>query len=219
MRLVRPPDTRSRALIPGENTMTGTSNTNSPKRIFVRAFGFGAGFAIVAGLIVAAIAWYIEIYKPSRPWNKTAITATYSHVHTEGDDETLVLFYTLKNNTNAYYEVSKSSDLQGFLRIEEDKDAPLVPFKEIHFWADEPFFLPARESLQYRIHLPDSMKSKIKQPATHGDKELKEYRKELEAHLEKAFLGTDGFIIFDKEYRYQIEFPKPWSKEKEEQSE
>ena len=75
------------------------------RKIFLRAAGFGAGAIVTAAVIIGAIVRWPRRPEKSKPWNTSAITASFDSIDTEGDTNTMVFVYTLQNNTDVDYQV------------------------------------------------------------------------------------------------------------------
>ncbi len=74
------------------------------KRIFFRAAGFGAGFAVVSVVLIISLYWWNT--RP-RAWSSTEITAKpgYPGFQRRGEEMHVSLAYALTNNTNVEYVV------------------------------------------------------------------------------------------------------------------
>lgn len=76
------------------------------KRMLLRVAGFGAGFAAVSALILGFGLWWLHRPAKPKPWNTTAITASFAQLSSEGENYTIVFVYTLQNNTDADYRIA-----------------------------------------------------------------------------------------------------------------
>jgi hypothetical protein len=81
------------------------------KKILLRATGFGVGLAITAAVIVGLFAWWSGRPKKPQPWNKSAITASFDDVESEGEQNTLIVVYTFQNNTDTDVEITNDNSL------------------------------------------------------------------------------------------------------------
>jgi hypothetical protein len=116
------------------------------KKIIIRAVGFGAGFAVAAGILVGVAVWWSSRPVKPKPRNMKAITATFDTLDTEGDANTFEFIYTLENNTDDDYRVSDESEihLAGVL-----KDEHSFTFNNDKFLtADYPIYIPSRNLLK-----------------------------------------------------------------------
>jgi hypothetical protein len=83
------------------------------KKVLLKAAGFGGGFAIVSAIILGAIMWWS--YRPvkTKPMDAHAITATFSGMTIEVQDETLhfTVAYGLHNTTDRDYALPTVGEL------------------------------------------------------------------------------------------------------------
>ena len=75
------------------------------KKILLRSAGFGAGFAIIASVVLGTMLWWSSRPPKQKPWNDKAIVASYESLDTEGDANTFRFTYTLENKTDIDYRV------------------------------------------------------------------------------------------------------------------
>ena len=174
------------------------------KRLLLISASFGAGLAVLLSLIFWGVLWYQQLPKE---WNKSAIMATYDGLDTEGKEKTFVFYYTLENNTKSDYSFMKGSDVVIMAKLKEQKS--LSGGLDDLLTVDSPIFLPSKQRLRFPIHLKYYYKGKAVKPDADSEGR-KKYRKELEAYVKENFTNLDGFVLFDKESRYQIEFPRGW---------
>jgi hypothetical protein len=175
------------------------------KRLLLIAFGWGIGCAFGIGVLIGVWSWYASRPKPSKPWNNTAIKATYDTVFAEGDNNTLVVAYVLENVTNVDYKATDGSAimLTGKLKRENSSSA----YSNVDR-IDYPVFIPMKHRGRVLIHLayPYSVKEKSKETPD----ERKKYKEDLEQYMAKELPNLDGFVLFDSDYRYEIDFPGGW---------
>jgi len=57
------------------------------KKFLLIGAGFGAGFAVLAGILVGGVIWYDSRPQKPKPWNATAILATFEYPDTESGPE------------------------------------------------------------------------------------------------------------------------------------
>ena len=177
------------------------------KRWIIMGASFGAGLAVTLALIIGGYLWYASKPKPPKPWDTKAITATYDFIDTEGDNNTIVFYYTLQNNTDYDYRITDASNFTLMGKLEKQKS--LSGAKGDRFLKfDFPLLLPAKQRLRFAIHLDYPYDKKSKAEATKDERE--KYRKELSAFLKEKTPNLDGFAIFDELNRYQIDFPREW---------
>lgn len=72
------------------------------RRIFLRAVGFGVGFAAFLGIAIAAWLFYQSL--PPKPWNRDAMKATYVELSVNTGERLVVTFtYALENTARRDY--------------------------------------------------------------------------------------------------------------------
>ena len=177
------------------------------KHWIITGASFGAGLAITLALIIGGYLWYSSKPKPPKPWDTKAITATYDRVDTEGDNNTIVFYYILQNNTDYDYHIVDASNVTLMDKLEKQKS--LSWGKSDQFLKfDYPLLLPAKQRLRFAIHLDYPYNKKIKAEATKD--EIEKYRKALSGFLKEETPNLNGFAMFDELNRYQIDFPREW---------
>lgn len=177
------------------------------KRVIVSGIAGGVGFAAALAIIFGTIYWYQGKPKPPKPWNKTAIAASYDTVDVEGEKNHLVFSYTLQNNTDFDYGFSDLNSIMAMARLKKQKSLSGNKNDDL-LRPDCPILIPAKQRLRFALHVAYPYDKSLKNDATKEEKER--YRKDLEAYVAKEFSNLDGFTIFDEVNRYQIEFPKGW---------
>jgi len=167
--------------------------------------GFGAGAVLMVALLLGGITWYSS--RP-KPWNKTAIKATYDAVNLEDDDRHLEFYYVLENATESDYTLQESSTAPITGRLKKEKS--LTPPMGMEIQITYPVFIPAKQRARYRISLPS-----YKYPGgwlkdNPTEEERDGYEKEISAYVGQKLGNLDGFVLFDETNRYEIDFPKGW---------
>lgn len=109
---------------------------NAPwKRVVIVSVSASAGFALMLALIVGGVLWYNSHPRPPKPWNTSAIKATYDTLTAEGDDGHLVFYYVLENTTDSDYRLEESSaaTIMGRLKEENSLSAPAVKELQMNY--------------------------------------------------------------------------------------
>jgi|SRR5665213_207043 len=177
------------------------------KRIVLKAAGFGGGFAAVAALIIAACLWWSSRPVKPKPWNKTAITASYEAIIAAGKENTVEIMFTLRNNTDEDYKIlDESSTHFGVttrqFQVTNYQDKDFAKF-------DYPIFVPAKSQVQVILHVPLIMEERLRDGAS--DDEGHDYNTKV-AQLMKAAAGNvSGFVLLDDNARYEIDLPEGWT--------
>ena len=174
------------------------------KKILLRAAGFGGGFAIVGAIIIGIVLWWSGRPVKPKPWNKTALKASYSHIEATGD-KNFEFWYVVKNDTDNDYTFDDSDLLHTEAKADDGSLHSCKDCVELQ----QPVFIPAHESASVAIVL------KYKYPDAKPDltdDERKKQRTEEEAYLAKEMPRLNGFSVHDERNRYEIEFPSDWKK-------
>jgi len=182
-----------------EGLTTGETPVIAPvtlKRLILIGLSFCAGFAIML--------WYQA--RP-KPWNTKAITVSYKNADTEGKLNLIVFYYFLTNNTNDDYTIRDNRNIYLAIKL-KNKDIYGRKDGNSIVTIDYPLFIPAKHRLQIQLHLIYSGPDKTKAIQTEEDRS--KYHKEVEAYISKELIDLDGFVIFDDNNHYRIDFPKGW---------
>jgi hypothetical protein len=147
------------------------------------AAGAGAVFAVV--LIAAGVLWYSSRPSRPKPWNTTALKTKFHYIDTEGPQNTLVFGYYVANQTDMDYQLPDAAELSLMAR-RTDNGALSAP-------------QPDDESIDQKLFVP-----------AHQTDRDKGYRSDLKIWAAKEFKTLGGWVLFDKQNRYQVTFPKGW---------
>lgn len=177
------------------------------KKILLRAAGFGGGFAVVVAIILGVVVWWSGRPVKPKPWNKTAITATFNNLRTEGDKHTIVYEYTLQNNTDTDYQLSDETDTHlGFKRMQTDS----MDFSDKTFVkADYPIYVPAKSRVNLELHMPLPYDSDVDTNAP--DDVQHDYYTKLSHFVATTISNVSGFVLMDDTARYEIDLPNGWT--------
>src|SRR5579859_3795853 len=121
------------------------------KRILLRSAGFGAGFALIAAVVVGGVVWWQSRPPKQTPWSDSAITAKYTLItlHNEGEELHLSFEYSLTNHTNAPY--SLPGILSGTLMRRIPKEASLDKF-DSGSW-DDTLVIPPGQNFNVKFNV------------------------------------------------------------------
>ncbi|MGA2183826.1 MAG: hypothetical protein ABSH47_12415 [Bryobacteraceae bacterium] len=176
------------------------------KRVVLGGLSVGAGFAITFVLVWGGYLWYAARPRPPKPWNASAIRASFDRLDTEGEKNTVVFWYTLENRTDFDLRLAATGNLHMMGKLQQQ--GSLTPFDDRFGSFDLPIFVPAKQKVRYGIHLDIGYTEHSNGDATLDEKRA--YRKRLAAWLNAKLENLNGFAMFDDEDRYQIDFPKGW---------
>jgi hypothetical protein len=176
------------------------------KSILLKAFGFGAGFALTLSLIGGLWAWRDSWPKPPKPWNKQAITAEYDYVLPEGDKDNLVFRYILQNNTDFDYRVDSDAGINIANKMKRENG--LGTFASHYITSEYPIFVPAKSRASVSLRIPYPYPIKEKEDPTSDER--KQYRTDVAQFVTHKLSNLDGFALFDTSNRFEIDFPNGW---------
>jgi hypothetical protein len=176
------------------------------KRVVLAGVSMGAGAAIALFLVGGGYVWYAARPKPPKPWNTSAIRAVFDRVDTEGEKNAVAFRYTLENTTEFDFRLTRRDNLHLMAKLGE----PASLMDDVAFFEvfDLPIYVPARQKVVYSIHFAYPYKEeRLKADATLDERRA--FRKRLANWFTKE-VNLNGFVLFDDEHRYQIDFPKGW---------
>jgi hypothetical protein len=179
---------------------------NAPwKRLVIISASAAAGFALVLAIIVGGLIWYGSRPKPLTAWKTGAIKATFDYVDAEGEKNTIVFYYTLENTTDFDYQLPAKPSTVVMARLEKQKS---LSFDDEYTSFDHLPFLPPKQRIRFGIHVAYPYPERLSPGASH--EEGHRFREKLAAYVKTELANLNGFVLFDKENRYQIELPKGW---------
>jgi hypothetical protein len=88
---------------------------SSWKKLAIRAFFGGVGFAVALAMIAGAALWYHDRPERPKPWNATALKATYDTLEfrvgssKDIDSYPVTFYYKVQNNTDRNYQINASA--------------------------------------------------------------------------------------------------------------
>ena len=120
------------------------------KRLVLISASAGAGVAVTLLLIIGGHNWYQS--RP-KPWDTSAVKATFHYIDTEGVNTTLVFMYTLENTTDFDYRLPDKSRAVVMAKLKKEKS---LSDDSGYIKVDYPVFVPAKQRLRFFIHIPYS---------------------------------------------------------------
>ena len=179
------------------------------KSILLKSLGVGVGIGIGISLCVGTIAWYSSRPRPQKPWDANAITATFEHVDTGGDNRHLRFLYSLENHTDTDYRTDTS--IVEVSAVVGEKGS-LTGSGHVKF-EDKNIFLPAKQRLLVALEMPNYRYPETNVLASDTLEGRKKYREAVMKYVEKDLPRLNGFAMFDEINRYRINFPSSWKQE------
>jgi hypothetical protein len=177
------------------------------KRLFIKAAGFGAGFAIFVCAIVGFALW--ESSRP-KPWNHALITAEYDGTQTIGDKNHIQFFWVLVNHSNRDYRIDDDSQLLYEATLEHEKALSALPkgTLTLHF----PVFVPANGRAWLGVELDYAYPEHMQENATLDER--KAFNQKVENFFSSKAGNIQGFELLDEERRIAIDLPGKWNSAK-----
>lgn len=180
------------------------------KKLAVRAFFGGVGFAIALAIIAGAALWYHNRPERPKPWNSAALKATFDTIEitTAGPsskDSYIVNFcYHVQNNTDRNYQINASAlTLMAVLTDGSALSKQFGTYQSGDAIVDGPAFIPpggtARMGVRVSYLYPDEFTDADKQEA-----------KKIVPNLNRRLRELSGFVVFDEENHYRIDLPEGW---------
>jgi hypothetical protein len=178
------------------------------KRMFLKAAGFGAGFAILLILIGGGLLWYSNRPKPPKAWDAHAIVAEYDYVTTQGDANNIAVYYTLQNNTDFDYEIPSADQIQLAAKLGRENSLSIEKSGGDALAGDFPVFVPAHGRTRFGLHLRYPYGEKYDSAAS--EDERYDFGTKLAKYMTTELTNLDGFVVLDQTRRYKIELPSGW---------
>ncbi len=180
------------------------------KRLFIKAAGFGAGFALMLAVLAGVGIWYWNRPKPPKPWNDQAIKAEfdYADAEVEGEKNTLVVFYTLENKTDFDYTISDTTEMKIGAQLERQNSFSVN--NDGYVRSDLPLFVPAHGRVRYAVHLAYPYPER--EDLNASPDESHDFKTRVAQFMTKEFTNLDGFTIYDERARFKIVFSGGWKK-------
>ncbi|MGB8477909.1 MAG: hypothetical protein WCE63_03590 [Acidobacteriaceae bacterium] len=177
------------------------------KKLLLRAAGFGAGFAVIAGVILGGALWWSSRPPRPKPWDEKAITASYEGLDTEDAANTLRFVYTLQNNTNTDYRIENDSSVHLAAFLERSQALSFGDTEHLH--TDYPVYVPAKSRVRFTVHL--GYPYPIKPNYEASDDEQHDFNTKVAQYVTKELGNVDGFVLLDDNSKYKIVMPNGWA--------
>lgn len=164
--------------------------------MFLKAAGFGAGFACILILFVVFITWYRNRPVPPPVWNKSAITAKWIKAVPAKAGVSIALRYAVTNTTSEDYSLDKEA---GLFFVGNPKSDVLRPDGKIGI----SLFIPSRHTVQAELFVKFEGRPELQNAS----------EEQLNKLLHDNPPVTDGFEAFDDAKHYEIVFPAGWKEQ------
>ena len=140
-------------------------------------------------------------------WNTAAITAKYDEIRTAGEDNHIVFEYSLRNNTDRDYVLE--NNVAVCLAVQLGAARALSPCHDnvgeaIQF----PIVIPAEQTALIVLEIPKRYSVPLTPASSSGGHQ--DYHRALEEFAASEMPNLRGFVLFDGENHYEIDFPRAW---------
>jgi hypothetical protein len=160
------------------------------------------GFSIA--LVIASLVLYLRSGSGAsapKPWNSTAITASYVGAQLRELDRgsaALYLAYEVTNHTNSDYRLADGPRALVMSRLRVD--GSLSSQQEVRL--SYPTFLPARQRARMALEVPSVF--------VWPDDSDEAFQNKLRDFVNHKLIDVEAFVLFDQADRFEIEFPSGW---------
>jgi hypothetical protein len=185
------------------------------KKALLIGLGWGLGTALGLAILVGGFLWYgsrPKPPKPPKPWDSAAIKADYDVAYTEGDNNVIVIYYTLENTTDFDYRIEDGHDVMMSAKLEKQNNLSPFALDDNFAKVDYPIFVPAKKRVRFPVHL--GYPYPVKDDAKADVDARKKYRQAVEKYISDDLANLDGFDLLDETNRYEIVFPAGWKRSK-----
>jgi len=161
---------------------------------------------ILSFLLATALTAVIWLYvrpgvRSPKPWNSSAITATYVGAQLrelDSGNAALYLAYEVQNHTDSDYQLADGPAALVMSRLRADGSLSSQQQVRLSY----PTFLPAQQRARVALEIP----SAFSWPAD-GDPA---YQNKLRDFVNQRLMDVGAFVLFDQADRFDIEFPSGW---------
>lgn len=156
----------------------------------------------VVALALAALILYVpRDGKPLKPWNSSAITATYVGTQLrqlDSSNAALYLAYEVQNHTDFDYRLADGPEEVVMTQL--GADGSLSSQERIGL--SYPTFLPAHQRARVALQIQSPFLWPAENDPTYQDK--------FRDFVNQRLLDVHAFVLFDQLDRFEIEFPSGW---------
>lgn len=158
------------------------------------------GFAVA--LVIAAVMLFARSNGTgSKPWNSSAITASYVGAQLrqlDSGNAALYLAYEVQNHTDSDYRLADGPQALVMTRLRADSSLSSQQQVRLSY----PTFLPARQRARVALEILSPFSWPAENDAVFQDK--------LRDFVNLRLNDAQSFVLFDQADRFQIEFPSGW---------
>ncbi|MDX6463248.1 MAG: hypothetical protein QOE55_6945 [Acidobacteriaceae bacterium] len=172
------------------------------KNLLIISMSFGAGFALMAGLILGGLVWFKSRPATPKPWLNAVIVAKEEPGFLVTDDgKTIKLDYTLENTGSNDYRIDSPEGIEVMAQGRDGTLSGPLPNTGEHIRI--PFFVPSKQKSIFELSV------QLSEPWTRNSAQSDaDYHEFVRTRLEQAYGHLAGFAIFDSANHYRIDLPK-----------
>jgi len=152
-------------------------------------------------VLTAAILYARRSGSTPKPWNSSAITATYVGAQLrelDSGNATVYLAYEVQNHTDSDYQLADGPRALVMSRLRTDGSLSSQEQVRLSY----PTFLPAQQRARIALEIP----SAFNWPAD-NDPAFQDRLRDL---VNQKLTEVQAFVLFDQADRFEIEFPSGW---------
>jgi hypothetical protein len=164
----------------------------------------GGGIAITIAVLVGVFYWY-RIEHP-KPWNNSAIRASYYRIGHYGDK--LAFEYVLENTTKDDLRLTESDKFDIAIRV-ADTDS-LRGFDSKQTTLQLPVYLPAKHKTTITVETPEYAIGAVYPGAQASKEEKDQFYRTVAEQVSEKLSNWNGFVLFVQKPRYEIDLPNGW---------
>jgi hypothetical protein len=165
----------------------------------------GNGVPLLSFLLSLAITAIILYFRPAakaqKPWNSTAVTASYLGAQLrqlDSGNAALFLAYEVQNHTDSDYQLADGPTALVVGRLRADGSLSSQQPVRLGYRT----FLPARQRARVALEVPGPFNWP-------GDNDPA-FQDKLRDFVNEKLANVEAFVLFDQADRFDIEFPSGW---------
>jgi hypothetical protein len=156
---------------------------------------------LLALLVTAVILYVHPGGRSPKPWNPSAITASYVGAQLrqlDSDNAALFLAYEVQNHTDSDYQLADGPGALVMSRLRADGSLSSQQQVRLSY----PTFLPARQRARVALEIPA--------PFGWPEDGDPSFQDKLRDFVNQKLAEVQAFVLFDQADRFDIEFPNSW---------
>jgi hypothetical protein len=145
---------------------------------------------------------WVKAAQSVKPWNRTAIRAEFVELATSDRKDTIRLWYTLTNTTDADYRLESMIGITTAAQAGSDS---LYAFNKGMISLETPLIVPAHRKIQALLTV--ALQTDKSAPNDASDITVTIYKKDVMTFRRSKYAKMQGFVLMDEGTRYEIDFP------------